>query len=106
MNVVKQFPADLDNRTVYRMMKSPEVKKMISAADSILDVRSWVMFTDGDYSVLTIETQDGEMFGTISETFMRTFEDIVKFFGDDVGSVKVVSGTSKAGRTYITCTPV
>lgn len=106
MNVIKQFPETLDKKTAYRMMKSPEVKKMVDAAGSILEVKSWLIFTDTNYSVLTIETVDGEMFGTISESFMKAFEEITTFFGDDVGAIKVIARQSKAGRTYLTCDPV
>lgn len=104
MEVIKKFPETMDARTQFKMMISPEVKKMIDAEESILEVKSWVMFKDMNYTVLTIETVDGEMFGTISETFMKAFEEIVSFFGDNVGSIKVISGNSKAGRKYITCT--
>lgn len=104
MEVIKKFPETMDTRSQFRMMKSPEVKKMITAEDSILEVKSWLMFKDGDVTVLSLETTDGEMFGTISESFMKAFEEIVLFFGDDIGAIKVVSGNSKAGRKYITCT--
>ena len=106
MNVIKQFPETLDKKTAYRMMKSPEVKKMVDAAGSILEIKSWMIFTDTNYSVLTVETVDGEMFGTISESFMKAFEEITTFFGDDVGAIKVIARQSKAGRTYLTCDPV
>lgn len=104
MEVIKKFPETMDARTQFRMMKSPEVKKMVDAEDSIIEVKSWVVFNDANVTVLTIETVDGEMFGTISETFMRAFDEITSFFGDDVGAIKVIGGTSKAGRKYITCT--
>jgi len=110
MEVIKMYPEDLDARTQYKMMKSPEVKKMSDAEDSILQVCAWILYTDADQKtgelreVLSITTIDGEMFGTISNTFKQEFADIVKFFGDDVGDIKVVSGESKAGRKYITCT--
>ena len=104
MEVIKKFPETMNARTQFKMMKSPEVKKMIDAEDSILEVKAWVMFKDMAYTVLTLETVDGEMFGTVSETFIKSFEEIVSFFGDDVGSIKVIGGTSKAGRKFITCT--
>ena len=110
MQLVKLFPSDLDARSAYKMMKSPEVKKMSEADGSVLEVKSWIQYIDTDSKtgeqkeVLTIATTDGEMFGTISVTFLREFLDIVNFFGDDVGMIRVVSGKSKAGRNYITCT--
>ena len=110
MNVTAKFPADMDARTQYKLMKSPAVKKMSDAAGSILEVKAWIAYTDSDSrtgeerEVLTIETLDGELFGTVSSTFKREFSDIVKYFGDDVGAIRIVSGQSKAGRTFITCT--
>ena len=104
MEIIKKYPETMDNRTAFKLMKSPEVKKMITAENSILEVAEWLMFSDTSYTVLTIKTVDGEMFGTISETFIKAFEEIVSFFGNDVGAIKVVKGTSKNGREYITCT--
>ena len=109
MELIKVFPEELDQRTIYKMMKSPDVKKMSDAEDSILEVKSWVKYMDTDTKtgevkeILTLGTVDGEMFGTVSETFKREFDDIVSFFGDDVGAIKVISGKSKAGRNFITC---
>lgn len=110
MEVLQKFPNNMDARTQYKMMKSPEVKKMSDAVDSLLEVKSWLSYTDVDSKtgeireILTIETQDGEMFGTVSATFRREFADIVNFFGEDVGVIKVLGGSSKAGRNFITCT--
>ena len=110
MEVIKKFPETMDARTSYKMMKSPEVKKMSDAEDSILEVKAWLKYTDIDTKtgevneILTLETVDGEMFATVSDTFKREFDDIVSFFGDDVGAIRVIGGTSKAGRKFITCT--
>lgn len=110
MEIIKKFPEDLNNRAAYQMMKSPEVKKMKDATDSILEVAAWIKYSDIDTKtgevkeILTISTIDGEMFGTVSATFQREFEDIVNFFGSDVGAIKVLTGKSKAGREFITCT--
>ena len=110
MEVIKKFPETMDARTSYKMMKSPDVKKMSDAEDSILEVKSWLKYLDVDNKtgevkeIFTLETVDGEMFGTVSDIFKREFDDIVSFFGDDVGAIRVISGTSKAGRKFITCT--
>ena len=110
MELIKKFPEDLDQRAVYKMMKSPNVKKMSDADGSVLEVKAWIIYNDADVKtgeireILTILTEDGEMFGTVSDTFKREFDDIVSFFGDDVGAIKVIGGTSKAGRKFITCT--
>lgn len=109
MEVIRKFPETMDAGTVYKMMKSPDVKKMSDAEDSILEVKSWLKYSDVDSKtgevkeILTLETVDGKMFGTVSDTFKREFEDMVSFFGDDVGAIRVIGGTSKAGRKFITC---
>lgn len=109
MELIKAFPAELDQRTIYKMMKSPEVKKMSDADGSILEVAAWIIYSDVDSrtgetrNILTIQTTDGELFATVSGVFQREFSDITKYFGDDVGAIKVTSGKSKAGRQFLTC---
>lgn len=110
MEVIKKFPENMDARTQYKMMKSPEVKKMSDAVDSVLEVNAWIVYNDIDTKtgeqkeILTLQTNDGEMFGTVSDIFKREFEGIVDFFGSDIGAIKVVGGRSKANREFITCT--
>ena len=109
MELIKAFPAELDQRTIYKLMKSPDVKKMSDAEGSLLEVAAWIAYTDTDSrtgevrEILALMTTDGEMFGTVSGVFQREFKDMTKFFGDDVGTIKVISGQSKAGRNFITC---
>lgn len=109
MELIKKFPEDLDQRAVYKMMKSPNVKKMSDADGSVLEVKAWIIYNDADVKtgevreILTILTEDGELFGTVSGVFQREFKDIVKFFGEDVGAISVFSGKSKSGRNFITC---
>ena len=84
MDVIKQFPEDMDARTAYKLMKSPEVKKMSEAEGSILQVASWIQYNSPDKEtgevkeVIAIETVDGELFATISNTFREEFLDIEK----------------------------
>lgn len=109
MEVIKKFPEDMDPKTAYKLMKSPEVKKMSEAEGSILEIDSWVQYNSPDREtgeikeVIAIATPDGELFATISNTFREEFTDMVNYFGPDLGAIKVIAGTSKAGRKYITC---
>ena len=109
MEVIKKFPEDMDGRTAYRLMKSPEVKRMLEAEGSVLEIAAWIQYNSPDKEtgelkeVIAVETVDGEMFSTISNTFKEEFLDMVDWFGSDLGSIKVIGGTSKAGRKYITC---
>ena len=109
MEVIKKFPEDMNPKTAYKLMKSPEVKKMSEAEGSILEIDSWVQYNSPDREtgeikeVIAIATPDGELFATISNTFREEFTDMVNYFGPDLGAIKVIAGTSKAGRKYITC---
>ena len=109
MEVIKKFPEDMDPKTAYKLMKSPEVKKMSEAEGSILEIESWVQYNSPDREtgeikeVIAIATPDGELFATISNTFREEFTDMVNYFGPDLGAIKVIAGTSKAGWKYITC---
>lgn len=111
MEVLKIYPSDLGKRESYRIMNSMETKRMMDAEGSVLEVVAWIIYEDdpdpktGDVKkVLSLMTADGEIFGTISPIFITEFEKIVKHFGDDVGNIKVISGTSKSGRAFVTCT--
>ena len=109
MEVIKKFPEDMDPKTAYKLMKSPEVKKMSEAEGSILEIESWIHYNSPDREtgeikeVIAIATPDGELFATISNTFREEFTDMVNYFGSDLGAIKVISGNSKAGRKFITC---
>ena len=109
MEVIKKFPEDMDPKTAYKLMKSPEVKKMSEAEGSILEIESWIYYNSPDREtgeikeVIAVATPDGELFATISNTFKEEFMDMVNYFGSDLGAIKVIAGTSKAGRKYITC---
>lgn len=109
MEVINKFPEDMDERTAYKLMKSPEVKKMSEAEGSILEITSWIQYNSPDKEtgeikeVIAVETVDGELFATISNTFREEFLDMLEWFGPDLGAIKVIAGTSKAGRKYITC---
>lgn len=109
MEVINKFPETMDNRTAYKLMKSPEVKKMSEAEGSILEIESWIHYNSPDREtgevkeVIAVATPDGELFATISNTFREEFLDMVNYFGSDLDAIKVIAGTSKAGRKYITC---
>ena len=87
MEVIKKFPEDMDPKTAYKLMKSPEVKKMSEAEGSILEIDSWVQYNSPDREtgeikeVIAIATPDGELFATISNTFREEFTDMVNYFG-------------------------
>lgn len=73
-----------------------------------IPVDGYLEFTDkknnGDnVNILSIITPDKEVFSCQSDTFKRSFYDIVNIFHDKPFSIIKLSGTTKAGRPYIDC---
>lgn len=110
MEIIKTYPEEMDKKTKYRLMKSPNSKKMSDADGKMLSINAWVMYSSEDFStgevhdVLSIMTNEGEIYATISSTFIKEFKDIITVFGDEIDQIEVISRESRAGRKYITCT--
>lgn len=106
MEIINKYPAEMDVRTEYKLLKSSDIKAMKDAEDSILSVKAWINYLDDDKEVLAIETGDGEVFATISKVFIPEFLTLVEVFGADLDEIKVFAKTSRAGRKFISCTIV
>lgn len=109
MNIIKSYPEDMSKKTVYQLTMSPETRKMKDAKGTKLEVSAWCQYRDtdqegNDRDVLAILTPEGETYASNSPTFADDFFRMVELFGPDgVDAIKVISGTSKAGREFITC---
>lgn len=73
-----------------------------------ISVAGYLTFTDekenGDaVDILSIITPDNEVFSCQSATFKRSFDNIANIMQDKAFSVIKVSGTTKAGRSFIDC---
>lgn len=97
---------------IYRLTKSPNTQKMSDCVGQRIEVKAWALYEDADKksgemkTILTISTPEGETFGTNSGTFITEFLDMWNMFddaGETVNAIEVLSGTSKAGRNFITC---
>lgn len=112
MKIIKNNPANLSTEDKFRLTMSPETQKMKSAVGSALEIQAWCLYEDenkdGDMQqILSILTPEGETFATNSATFIRDFGRIVDLYDsadEQLEAVRVITGTSKAGREFITCT--
>lgn len=102
-------------KELYQMTKSPEIMKMSTAVDTVLDVAEWCLRIDEapdqeeQARILSILTPENEVYATNSKTFIREFLDIADIFAADgipVRRVKIASGRSRAGRQFITAVAV
>lgn len=80
--------------------------------DTVIEIDGWIKYEDVDTktgevkTLLTIRDKAGKLYGTISETFQKSFFEAWEFF-DDQGErfdrVKVVHGMSNAGNAFVNC---
>lgn len=104
---------NLTPKEIYNLTMSPATQKMKSVIGQRIEISAWALYEDVDkkngelQEVLSIITPEGEIFATNSLTFKEDFNDMFTLFrdmGEEVHAITVISGTSKAGREFITCT--
>lgn len=104
---------NLTAKDIYNLTKSPRAQKMRTAVDSRIEVDMWALYEDVDkktgelHEVLSIATPEGEIFATNSPTFKDDFLDMLSLFaemGETVHAITVITGVSKVGREFVTCT--
>lgn len=100
---------ELSKEEKYFLTKAQDVQKMTEAVDQTLDLAAWAIYTDTNADGEEVElfamlTEDGDKFATNSSTFIGAFREILDIFEpSEVKRLKVMSGTSKNNRTYVTC---
>ena len=101
---------ELTKKETYKMTLDPAIKKMKDFVGSSIDVYAFCMYTDfnskdnAEVEVLSVMDKDGTVFATNSPTFKKDFMNIAEIMEDDEYSIGIISGTSNAGRDFITCT--
>ena len=100
---------ELDKKEIYFLTKSQDTLKMTEAADQELELSAWAIYKDHnsdgeEVELFALRTVEGETYATNSQTFISAFRDILDVFDpEEVTKLKVMTGTSKNNRTYITC---
>ncbi len=100
---------ELTKEEKYFLTKAQDVQKMTEAVDQTLDLAAWAIYTDTDKDGNEVElfamlTEDGDKFATNSSTFISAFREILDIFEpQEIKRHKVMTGTSKNNRTFVTC---
>ena len=103
---------NLTPKEIYSLTMSPKTQKMKDAIGSRIEIGAWASYEDVNkktgeiLEVLAIMTPEGEIFATNSPTFKKDFFQMQELFqnmGETVHAISVISGTSKAGREFISC---
>lgn len=104
---------NLNTATKYALCMSGNAAKMETIKGQTIDVRAWALYEDTDKKtgemkqILSIMDEENNVYATISMTFIDAFNRMLEFFeseGETVRAIKVLGGTSKAGRNFVTCT--
>ena len=100
---------ELSKKEIYFLTKTQDAQKMTEAANQELELTSWAIYKDHnadgeEVELFAMRTVEGETFATNSPTFISAFRDILDVFEpEEITKLKVMTGTSKNNRTYITC---
>ena len=102
---------ELNKRESYKLTLDPAIKKMKDFIGVQIDVAAYYFYKyvnkDGnEVEVLSVMDKDGGVCATNSDTFKRDFMNIADLMDGDDYTIEVISGQSKAGREFITCTLV
>ena len=101
---------ELNKKETYKMTLDAGIKKMRDYVGAQIDVQAYCLYTDfndkdeKEVEVLSVMDEDGAVYATNSVTFKRDFMNIVNLMDGEDFSIGITSGTSKAGREFITCT--
>jgi hypothetical protein len=107
---ITKISKELNKKELYKMTMDAGIKKMKDYVGSSIDVYAYCIYTDfnskdnKEVEVLSVMDTDGSVFATNSATFKKDFLNIATLMEGEEFSVGVTSGTSKAGREFITCT--
>lgn len=109
--------AELKTTDLYHLTMNPATRKMKDCKGQRLEIDCWCIYEDVMKSnkpeqagvvqeILAIKTPEGEVFATNSPTLIDDFRKMWELFtsnGETVKAINIISGTSKAGREFITC---
>lgn len=111
MEIIKTSNENLGMKAIYDLTRNPKGKTMTEAIEMVLEIDCWAHYRDTDSKgeekeIVSIRTKEGDIFRTISQTFIQEFLSIMKMgmeFNNQVNMIKPIGGTTKAGRDFITC---
>lgn len=111
MNIIAKSANVVSAFDLYKLVQSPERKKLTDIKGQTIELDKWVLYTEPDkdgkeMNLMALSTVDGTAYCTNSVTFFHSFESAVATFGqfgEEFHKIQVTTGTSKNGRDYIDC---
>ena len=105
--LVKRQSGEFSKGKIFNMTQG-SVAKVSDSVGNVLELAGWILYEDEDkdgnlQTVLALKETNGLISATISKTFIEQFLKMADFMDGEDYNIKVVGGTSNAGRNYITC---
>ena len=108
--MTKCYPENMNAKTVYDMIKAPDIGKMSDLAGQTIGVTAYVLHEEADQEgeiteVLNLRDEDGQVSATNSKVFIREFKQVLEIVHDDmsqVNHIQILNGKTKSGRNYLT----
>lgn len=106
---IKFMSKEFSKADQYMMTKSPSIISVKDVPDdTLLEVDGYLEYEDenarGEVAeMLSIKGIDGTVWSCQSATFKRNFKDIANIFGDEIFTIKKISGVTNAGRDFVNC---
>lgn len=106
MNIIYISNPDMNAREVFKMTQGG-ADKLSNHIGEVITITDAIVYEDvntkgEDVTILVVKTADGDILASSSVTVRRKFNAMCVSFGDafPIEDVKIVNGTSKAGRTF------
>lgn len=108
MTILKEFGINGDKRIRYNLVEA-KGGKLSDMVGQRIQVKAYVLIEDIDRETgearkgLNVLTEDGEVVGTNSQSFIAGFERFLECMeSDECTEFEVCNARSRAGRTYLT----
>lgn len=109
MKTVISNPKELSFADYMALTMDDDALPLRTAIGSELALKQYIITTEEreDVTVQILGISDGEkVYRTTSKSFIKSFTDLIDIaseIGQEIHHIKVCSGTSKRGRTFMTC---
>lgn len=98
---------ELDKTTIYRLTREMGRNQVSKSAGATIRVKDWIYYMDDPLAeggepreaLSFMDFDSGDVFTTISPTFMRTFFEIIEI-GIEEPTIDIETGTTNKGREF------
>ena len=100
---------ELDKKELYFLTKAQNAQKMSKITGQTIEMEYWAIYQDKnqegeEQTIFSCRTPEGEIYATNSDSFIRCINDMLDCFDpEEIKTIQIIEGESKAGRKFITC---